>query len=111
MPNHKERISLVGEGKELDINTFSEYLVNYADDVVKKASKSFSESNVKNILNRVKDLNKKANNGRRLLNIAAMIVTAAFSCAVPVFYKRNKSFPGTEGLRGDQSPVNKEAES
>ena len=109
--NNKTHISLIHEGKpfELDIRTFSEYLFNYADDVIKRASESFSKGNIEKI---IKKLNLKANGGRRILNVAAMIATVGFTAAVPIFYKRYKSFPGTEGLldknTNKQPPISKE---
>ena len=107
--NNKDHVSL-GSGKEqfeIDIKNFVEFIHNYTDDIVKKASKRFSEGNVEKM---IKDLNQRANGGRRFLNLIAMIGTVGFTCAVPMLYKRYNKFPGTEGLRcaDTKSPEKKE---
>ncbi len=103
LQNNKSNIS-IPEKINLDIKTFVEHMFNYTNDIVKKVCES-TEANKKNL---IETLNQKAKSRQTLLNIGAVVATAAYTSCIPLLYTRYKKFPGTEGIRPDNHPSCKE---
>jgi len=98
--NNKANIALANKA-ELNILTLVDYMSYYANDIVKNVCNDKSANKAELI----KNLNLKAKGGKTVLNIASIIFTAAFTYCVPMLYKRNKSYPGTEGLVDKTNPA------
>ncbi|MDD3013638.1 MAG: hypothetical protein PHC34_08050 [Candidatus Gastranaerophilales bacterium] len=98
--NNKANIALANKA-ELNIITLADYMSYYANDIVKTVCDDKSADKAELI----KKLNKKAKNGKTILNLTAIALTAAFTYCVPMLYKRNKTYPGTEGLINKTNPA------
>ena len=74
-------------------------LINYSQDVVSKIAENLSKGTKKELISALIDkLHKIKTYGRRSVLIATFLSTVAFLCSVPIMYKRNKQFPGIDGL-------------
>ena len=90
-------------GKEHDIKSFFKDMSNYLDDFTEKAAKSSESAETF-----VESFHKKAKQLRYATNIMAVGALSAFLAIIPKIYQTGKTFPGSDGLKGEQ-PTNNNA--
>jgi len=94
----------IGFGKkgEFNIINFADYMSSYTNDIVKEVCIDNKSANKAELIQK---LNTRAKGGKTVLNLTAIAITAAFTYCVPMLYKRNKTYPGTEGLVDKSNPA------
>ncbi|MEI7473732.1 MAG: hypothetical protein WCK67_03045 [bacterium] len=80
------------------IGTLVEDLHNYSKDIVEKVAETAKTSSKEKLSGVIENLHNIKSNGRKFNFFATVLATASFLYIIPIMYKRNKQFPGIDGL-------------
>ena len=96
--DNSHNITLKG-GVTKNIGALSTDLIKYSKDIVEKVGDSLSKEVKSSQINGlVEKLHNTKVSGRKSILASTFLATVAFLYSIPIMYKRNKQFPGIDGL-------------